>query len=230
MGSLTEDCPKPLIPVNNVPFLLYVLNRLYVNNIKDIGIVTGYKSEIIHKFVDDLFLQKVLNITFIHQEAQLGTGHAVSLCEEFVGDNEFILMNGDSLFSANDIGQLMAVPGSAVTCKKVRHPEGYGVIIQHPGNDQLLHCIVEKPEKPTSNLVNVGLYKLNPDIFNHLRLLKPSTRGELELPDAINSQARKYPIFFHFLTDYWLDFGCPEDIPKVEEKLNEINASQYRAS
>ena len=226
MGSLTDDCPKPLIDINGYPFLAYVLESLSINGIDQIAIVTGYKHEKIIEFVMDCNLYDYFEeVTLVHQKEQLGTGHALSLCESFVHKDNFILLNGDSLFSASDIYALTVLAqGYVYVCGQISlTPERYGVLRKQQDRE-ILKEIVEKPTEYISSLVNTGLYKLDSRIFSYLRLLEPSPRGELELPDAINLQAKNEPVFVYKLQDYWLDFGCPEDIQKVEEHLNELNA------
>lgn len=218
MGKLTAEVPKPLITINGRPFLGYVLDILIENRIKDVAVIVGYKAEKIKQF---LFKKKhnwkdrFNHIEVIEQKEQLGTGHALSLCKGFV-DN-FIVLNGDSLFSANDIKRLIKRPfRQAISGIFSETPEKYGVL----SGGYFLTEIIEKPTYFKKAQINVGLYKFDSTIFSHLNQITPSSRGELELTDAINMMAKKEMVCIHPV-EYWKDLGCPEDIPLLENFLKE---------
>ena len=92
-----------------------------------------------------------------------------------------------------------------------------------PISDIFLKSIVEKPKKHIGNLINTGLYKFTPDVFNYLDKIKLSSRGEYELTDIINILAKKRKMKVKNLKGIWLDFGKPQDIIKVEKYLSTKN-------
>lgn len=222
MKELTANIPKPLIPINGRPFLGYILNTLIENRIKDIVVVVGYKGEKIKQFLRK-WKDRFNHIEIVIQKEQLGTGHAVSLCKGFV-DN-FIILNGDSLFSANDIKKLIKRPfRQAVSGMFSDTPEKYGVL----SGGYFLTKIIEKPTFFKRAQINVGLYKFDSTIFSFLHQITPSSRGELELTNAINLMTKKEMVCIHPV-EYWKDLGCPEDIPLLENFLKEYgnNARTY---
>lgn len=218
MLPLTLDKPKPLIEVNGKPFLMYLLERLHDAGFedKDIAIVTGYKGEKIEEFLDE----HNLAITVIVQPALLGTGDAVYHARQFVDEEDFIVVGGDNLFSAEDLSRIQQEDEFCyVAGWKVEDPSRYGVLVCK--GDTLLE-IVEKPKEFISDLINAGLYKFTLDIFEALEEIEPSERGELELTDAITLLAESRKVKVMMLQDYWLDLGKKEDVPKVEEFLKKL--------
>ncbi len=218
MLPLTLDRPKTLIEINGKPFLMHLLERLYNAGFqdKDIAIVAGYKKEKIEEFLD----QHNLTITLIEQPALVGTGDAVYLAREFVDEENFIVVGGDNLFSAED---LLRIQQDDEYCHvagwEVENPSRYGVLVC---KGEVLIEIVEKPKEFVGNLINAGLYKFTPDIFEALEQIKLSERGELELTDAISLLAEGRKVKVMMLRDYWLDLGKKDDILKVEEFLKKL--------
>lgn len=211
MLPLTNDIPKVLININEEPFFCHVLEKLKGF---ELGIVIGYKGDMIKKYVEACDI----NAEFIEQKELLGTGHAISQAEKFVGNEDFIVIMGDNLYSENDIKEVSSKQGSCVAGKESDHPEKYGVLV-HEG--EILKKIVEKPRELVGNLVNTGLYKFTPEIFNVLKQIKKSERGELEVTDAINILAKQGKVKVHKIKDYWIDFGKPEDIETVSKFLKQ---------
>jgi len=215
MLPLTRDKPKPLIEVDEKPFLLHLLERLHDAGFadKDIAIVAGYKVEKIEEFLDE----HNLPITVIVQQALLGTGDAVYHARAFVDEEDFIVVGGDNLFSADDLLRIQhADEFCYVAGWEVEEPSRYGVLVS---KGEVLLEIVEKPKEFIGNLINAGLYKFTPDIFEALEQIKLSERGELELTDAITLLAESRKVKVMMLQDYWLDLGKKEDIQKIEEFL-----------
>ena len=217
MGQLTQDKPKVLIEVNGNPFLYYVLKNLQAVGIDEIGVVVGYKKEKVFNFVD----KYGFNVKFIEQPNLLGTGDAVMRAKEWIGKENFIVIMGDNLYSAEDIKNLVGMNDNflRVAAFRSEHPERYGVL-EVDGNALLK--IEEKPAQPKSDLVNTGLYKLTPEIFEHLVDLKKSPRGEIELTDAINHLAALGKVKIYELKDYWIDMSVKEDLPKVEDRIKKM--------
>jgi dTDP-glucose pyrophosphorylase len=217
MGQLTQDKPKVLIEINGKPFLYYVLKNLQKAGVNEIGIVVGYKKEKVFAFADKYGFDDI----FIEQPSLLGTGDAVMRVKEWVGNEDFILTMGDNLYSSRDINHLASINDDflRVAAFRSEHPERYGVL-EVDGNT--LVRIEEKPAHPKSSLVNTGLYKLTPEIFEHLVDLKKSPRGEIELTDAITHLAALGRVKIYELMDYWIDMSIKEDLPRVEEKIKEL--------
>src|SRR3989344_2122997 len=158
MLPLTLDKPKTLIEINEKPFLMHLLERLYNAGFedKDIAIVVGYKGEKIEEFLDE----HNLAITVIAQQALLGTGDAVYHARAFVDEEDFIVLGGDNLFSADDLLRIQKEDESCyVAGWKVEDPSRYGVLVC---KGDVLQEIIEKPKEFVGDLINAGLYKFNP--------------------------------------------------------------------
>jgi dTDP-glucose pyrophosphorylase len=213
MLPLTEKTQKVLIPINGKPFLYYLLTNLEKAGIDDVLLVVGHLKEQFPKFLQEYGF----HAETIEQLEQLGTAHAVLHAERFVERESFLVMGGDNLWSVQDIKQAMIRDTyTYVTGKKHRNPERYGVLVEKDG------FLVDMPEKPKvfiSDLINTGLYKFTPEIFSAIRQIKKSERGEYELNDAIKLLASKRKVRVLRVRGYWKDFGCPQDIPKLEEFL-----------
>jgi len=214
MLPLTLDRPKVMIDVNNKPFLWYVIENLKKAGISDIGVVIGHRFDQVKSYFGD-------ELTYIEQTEQLGTGHAVMQAEEFVGHENFILVMGDNLYSSRDTRELASKKDRFcyVSGFISNNPKAYGVL---ETDKDLLVKIDEKPQWPKGNLVNTGIYKLTPDIFNELKSLKKSMRGEYELTDAINNLAKLLKVKVYRLVDYWIDMSYKEQLPEISKKLKEI--------
>tara|TARA_Y100000310_G_C20612896_1_gene778969 strand:+ start:490 stop:1167 length:678 start_codon:yes stop_codon:yes gene_type:complete len=210
MMPLTENIPKVLVEVNGKPFLWYLLDHLKKAGV-EVGIVVGYKKEKVEEFL----LQYNLKAICIVQEEQRGTGDIMCV-KEFVGEESFLLLHGDNVWSARDI-EHMKEEKLAIAAKEEDNPEKYGVLEVKDGK---LERIDEKPAEPKSKLVNTGFYTLTKDIFPFVEKLTPSKRGELELTDAINQLAKEQEMHVYTIQDYWLDLGSKEDIATVEETLS----------
>jgi len=221
LEPLTETRPKCLIQVMGKSFLYYILNNLVHSGYKDIAIVVGYKKEMIQQFCQEY----KFNVTFIEQKKQLGTGDAIKAAKEFVGNDDFIVLMSDNLYSRDDLTVLRKKDSfNYVVGIEHEQPEKFGVIIEEEG---FLKKIAEKPKEAQSNIINTGLYKLTPEIFASLDKLKKTQRGEYEITDALTLLAKENKVKVIHAKDYWLDFGYPWDIFKVNEFLLN-NSKEYR--
>src|SRR3989344_350238 len=218
MLPLTRDKPKPLIEVAGKMFLIHLLERLHEAGFEDedIAIVVGYKGEKIEEFL----AEQNRGITGIVQQSLVGTGDAVYHAREFVDEEDFIVVGGDNLFSANDLLHIQKEDEYCyVSGWEVDDPSRYGVLVC---KGERLTEIVEKPKEFVGNLINAGLYKFTQDIFEALEQIEISERGELELTDAISLLAEGGKVKVIMLQDYWLDLGKKEDVKKIEEFLRKL--------
>jgi dTDP-glucose pyrophosphorylase len=216
MMPLTEDIPKVLVEVNGKPFLWYVLNHLRLAGFHDFILIGGYKIEKLREFV----VNNGINAIVVEQNEQKGTAHALMQVRKFLGNEQFIVLYGDSLFSARDFSLLQERHfGSCIVGKEVEDPSRYGVLFTQ-GNK--LVKIVEKPAAFVGNLVNVGIYKFTPEIWTALNKIEVSPRGELELTDAVTRLALHGNVQVLTLQDYWLDFGTKEDVKRAGDFLKNL--------
>lgn len=215
MLPLTEKTPKVLIKINEKPFLSYIIENLKQAGITRFGIIAGYLKEQVKDFIKE----QDIDATIIFQEEQKGTGHALMQAKDFCGDDNFIALGGDNLWSPEDLREISKDDGKIhISGIKSENPEKYGVLIKDKDNN--LIEIKEKPKEFVGNIINTGLYKFTPEIFKRLEQIKESERGEYELTDAITSLAKEGKVKVIEVKDYWLDLGSKEDIPKVEKFLS----------
>lgn len=213
MLPLTENLPKALVQVNGKPFLNYLLKNLERAGFTDIGIIIGYKKEMIIDFLK----KNNFRATVITQPNQLGTGHAVKMAIPFVKQENFIVIPGDSLFSVRDLQTMKKDDGFChVGVKQTQQPEKYGVCIT---NQHELIAIVEKPMNFIGNMVNTGLMKLTAEIFPALNDIAKSKTGEYYLTDAVTALGQRHKVRFVELQDEWIEIAKPEDIPIVAKMI-----------
>lgn len=225
-GELTKSCPKILLPVLGKPFLYYLLESIKQIPEAEVGLVAGHLWE----QVRDYIVKNSLNIEIINQFAKLGEdkyGTACSLlaAAEFVKDDEFIFLYGDNLYSPQDIERLSKqTTGNYVSGYRYQGKgiEKYGQL--DLAGDQLKQ-IAEKPASPISDIINSGLYRFTPEIFARARNVRKSSRGELELVDAVNILAKEERVKVFMLQKYFIDFGSPRDLPGVEKFITEYYGS-----
>ncbi|MBU3942294.1 MAG: NTP transferase domain-containing protein [Nanoarchaeota archaeon] len=198
---LTVTRPKPLLKIVDKTLLEHNLEQLK-GLVDEAIIIVGYKKEMIMSKIKKRYYK--IKITYVEQKEQLGTGNALMQAEKFVKD-KFIVMGGDDLFSKVDIKNCLRHK-YCVLGKDVDDPERFGIIYCKGG---FFKEIIEKSEKPKSNLANTGLYILGNKIFDILKKIKKTSRGEYEIPSAINELAKKEKVSCEKVRDYWIPITYP---------------------
>jgi glucose-1-phosphate thymidylyltransferase len=219
LRPLTHTGPKQLLPIANKPMSEYCIESLKEANVTDIAIVIGgIGSQKVREYYQngDKFGVK---ITYIEQDAPRGIAHAVSLCENFINNEKFVVFLGDNIISSsikNFRNKFENLESDALLLLcEVENPEQFG--IAYLENDKISKMI-EKPKKPESNLAITGIYFLTSEIFQKIKKLKPSWRNELEIVDALqmilDSDGK---INYDIITNFWKDTGTPNDIIRANE-------------
>lgn len=215
LRPLTHTGPKQLIPVANKPISQHVLECLISAEITEIAIVLGdiYPKKVKEYYGDGSKFNA--KITYINQGKPLGIAHAVGLCEEFVGNDPFVVYLGDNLLKGGIKNLVQRFRSSdyygMILLSKIKNPERFGVA-KFDGKGKLIE-LIEKPKKPPSNYALTGIYFLHPVIFEMIKQLKPSWRGELEITEAIQLLLNNgYNVGHEFVEGWWKDTGTPEDI------------------
>lgn len=215
LRPLTHTGPKQLIPVANKPISQYVLEDLRNAGIADIAIVLGdvYPEKVKEHYGDGTKFG--VKIIYIHQEAPKGIAQAIGLCEQIVDNDPFVVYLGDNLLKGG-IEKFVRefreseYDGMILLCQ-VEKPQRFGVA-ELDKNRKLIR-LIEKPKEPPSNYALTGIYFFKPVIFDMIRQLKPSWRGELEITEAIQLLLdNKYNVGYRFVKGWWKDTGAPEDI------------------
>jgi len=221
MLDLAKDRPKNLIKVLDKPFLYYLLKNLKDAGFTDMILVVGYCKEKQEEFARKY--KEEFNLTLVDQFQIIGTDRYGTACpveavQETVGNDQFITVYGDNLYSVEDLQKMHTEDEYCyVAGLEVEDPHNYGVLVRDGGD--LLERIIEKPKEFVGNLINTGLYKFTPDIFEAIKKVELSPRNEYELTDALSILAKEKKVKVTMIKDYWLDFGKPEDIEKVAEFL-----------
>src|SRR3954451_24079295 len=223
---LTKVTNKHLLPVYDRPMIYYPLQTLVDSGITDILIVTGGTSA--GEFLRLLgngkeFGLKHLNYTY--QQDERGIADALSLAEHFVGDDAVLVMLGDNILErpiAEAVAEFRQDPvGAKILVTEVEHPEWYGVVELDGAR---VARIVEKPKQPASRLVAIGVYMYDNNVFEHIRRIEPSARGELEITDVNNLYIERNQMRFHRVEGWWADAG--ESFP-MYLKANLLAASLH---
>src|SRR4051794_16902635 len=214
LRPLTYTSAKQLVPVANKPVLYYAIESIVAAGIHEIGIIVGETGAEIRAAVGD-GSRFGARVTYIPQEAPLGLAHAVLIAEEFLRDSPFVMYLGDNLI-AGGIAELVSEfrhlgCNSEILLAEVPNPEQFGVAeLTAEGK---VRRLVEKPPEPKSNLALVGVYMFDASIFESVRRIKPSARGELEITDAIQDLIdRGLDVHPHIVRGWWKDTGKLEDM------------------
>jgi glucose-1-phosphate thymidylyltransferase len=215
LRPLTFTGPKQLIPVANKPISQYVLEDLRDSGIKDIAMVLGniYPEKVINHYGDGTKFG--VKITYIHQGEPKGIAHAVGLCEDFVDGEEFVVYLGDNLFQNGIRKYLEEFQRGGYDCyivlKEVEDPTRFGVA-KFDSNGKLVD-VVEKPKQPPSNYAITGAYFFKPVVFDMIKQLKPSWRGEYEITDTIRLMIQNgHGVGYGIHEGWWFDTGKKDDI------------------
>jgi len=206
---LTKITNKHLLPVYDQPMIFYPIQTMVDAGIKDILIVTGGNSA--GDFLRLLgngraFGLKHLNYTY--QEKEGGIAEAIGLAEHFAEGEKVLVMLGDNLIFESIRDDVDAFKrqrsGARIFLKKVKNPRAYGVAEIKSGK---VANIVEKPKKPKSDLAVIGIYMYDNEVFDVVKTLKPSARGELEVTDINNAYIKNGTMTYSILKSFWADAG-----------------------
>jgi glucose-1-phosphate thymidylyltransferase len=213
LRPITHTSAKQLVPVANKPVLFYGIEAMQAAGITEVGIVVGDTRDEIEAAVGD-GSRFGLTVTYIPQEAPLGLAHAVLISEAFLGAEPFVMYLGDNLLKEGIAPFVRAFeqsePDALILLQKVKDPREYGIAELQDGRVMRL---VEKPAEPKSDLALVGVYLFTPAVFESVKAIAPSDRGELEITDAIQHMIdRGLRVEPHTVTGWWKDTGKLEDM------------------
>jgi bifunctional UDP-N-acetylglucosamine pyrophosphorylase/glucosamine-1-phosphate N-acetyltransferase len=211
MHPITLTRPKPLLQVANKTLLEH--NLLQLSGLAgEAVIITGYMEGKIRESLGSSF--SGIKISYVEQKEQLGTAHALLQAEGLL-KGRFVVLMGDDLYSREDIVSCLKAK-YCILGKEVSEPKNFGVISV---SGKKMTGLIEKPEKPASNLANTGLYVLDDNIFPIIRSLKKSRRGEYEITDAIAEFAKKEDVSVETVKGYWFPTGYPWNLLEANEFL-----------
>jgi len=217
LQPITLTRPKHLISIGGKPILEHCLTAIKACGISEIVIVVHYMAEAIREYFG--FGERLgLKIEYAYQKGVLGTGNAAGVAEPYV-DGDFLLVYGDLLFTAEALKKVLEThnrkkPSATLSVVHVERPEDYGIV--ELKDDGRVKRIIEKPrrEEAPTNLANAGLYVFSTEIFEKVKRISASSRGEWEITDAIELLIKEEkPVFaVEISKDEWFDIGRPWDL------------------
>ena len=215
----TYTQPKALIPVAGKTILSHIVDQLREAGITEFIFIVGHLGEKIQDYVKQTYPD--LTTHFVFQNERQGTGHAVELTKQLIGNEPIFVVLGDTMCEF-DIKEIMDSPISMIGVKKVDDPRNFGVASMD--EEGFIEHLVEKPAIPKSNMALVGLYKIiETDIlFECLQQLfveNITTRGEYNLTDALACMLQKGTRFKSFKVANWYDCGKKESILETNATL-----------
>ncbi len=213
---LTKVTNKHLLPVGRKPMIFHPIDKLIEAGINEILIVTGVEH--MGDIVTLLGSGRDFGCRFTYkvQDEAGGIAQALGLAEDFVDQEQMAVILGDNIFedslkpSANAFQRQKK--GARVLIKEVSSPQRFGVVELKKGK---IVSIQEKPKKPKSNYVITGVYFYDHRVFDIIRKLKPSTRGELEISDVNRVYMQKGELAHDTLSGWWTDAGTFESLEQA---------------
>jgi glucose-1-phosphate thymidylyltransferase len=215
----THTLPKVLLHVAGKPIIAHILDDLPGLGIKEAVLIVGYMGELVRDYVVSHY--PGLKTHFVEQPERLGLGHAVSLAAAYVGDQPVLIILGDTIFEA-DLKGVLAGNSHSIGVKAVDDPRRFGIVeTDRSGRVTLL---IEKPERPASNLAITGIY-----FFTHAKPLFEAleeiqrrdirTKGEFQLTDAMELMVQNGEVLTTFPVDGWYDCGKTETLLETNRVL-----------
>ncbi len=208
---LTKITNKHLLPIFHKPMIYYPIQTLVDAGIKDIMIVTGGNNagEFL-RLLGNGHAFGLKHINYTYQEGEGGIAEALGLARYFADDDKIVVMLGDNIIEKGikkAVEDFEKQPkGAKILVKRVPDPERFGVV--EFDKKKRISKIVEKPKRPKSDYIVTGIYMYDNKIFDIIKTLKPSKRGELEITDVNNAYLDKGELTYNILKGWWTDSGA----------------------
>ena len=220
---LTKITNKHLLPIYDQPMIYYPIQALVESGVRDILIVTGgsYAGDFLQLLGTGRQLG-IDNLSYTYQEGEGGIADALRLAEHFSDGQKVCVILGDNIIegsikdAVNDFEKQPA--GAKILLKEVHDPERFGVAEIH--NNYVVN-IVEKPAEPKSNFAVTGIYMYDNSVFDKIKTLEPSSRGELEITDVNNAYIRERTLSYSFLEGWWTDAGTFDSLLRASTLVSD---------
>lgn len=228
LRPLTSVTNKHLLPIYDQPMVYYPIQTLVNAGINDIMIVTGGNSA--GDFLKLLGNGKAFglkHINYTYQEGEGGIAAALSLVEHFAAGDSICVVLGDNIIEGNIVGAVRDFQkhgrGARILLKRVPDPQRFGV--PEIESNQVLR-IEEKPERPKSEFAVIGVYMYDRRVFEIIKTLKPSGRGELEITDVNNAYIESKEMSWSELEGWWTDAGTFESLLRASNLVAKTGANK----
>jgi len=248
LGELTRATNKHLLPIAEWPMVYYPLQLLQRCGIREVLIVTGqnHAGDFIDLLGDGKLLERTgcdplfdLDLTYKVQTKAGGIAEAVGMAESFAAGQNLVVCLGDNLFEYVEFDAIQTFAndgsGAQVFITHVPDPERFGVVAY--GDDGRVSDIVEKAgvvdhryDKPPSHDAVVGLYCYPPDVFDAIRGLEPSSRGELEIADVNRVYADRGALTVSRVGGWWRDAGTHETLAEISSLVASTGANKLETA
>ncbi|WP_163882594.1 sugar phosphate nucleotidyltransferase [Paenibacillus favisporus] len=224
---LTKVTNKHLLPVGKYPMIFHAVHKLSLAGLNDILVVTG--KEHMGDVVNLLGSGREMGVSFTYkvQDEAGGIAQALGLAEKFVGNDQMVVILGDNVFE-DDITPFVnnfrnQETGAKILIQEVADPRRFGV--PELDGDRII-SIEEKPEIPKSQYAVTGIYMYDHQVFDIIRTLKPSARGELEITDVNNAYIKRNVLTFDILKGWWTDAGTHSSLARANELAREMSLGE----
>ncbi|MFH0955541.1 MAG: sugar phosphate nucleotidyltransferase [Candidatus Micrarchaeota archaeon] len=222
---LTSVCNKHLLPVYDKPMIYYPIETLKSAGITDIMVITGtHHAGAIFQLLGS---GKDFGVDFTYrvQDVAGGIPSAIGLAKDFVGSDKFISINGDNILTESikpfadafakgkEKARILLYPGTNEQAKKS------GVAVTK--GEQVLD-LIEKPQVPPSTLISIGVYMYTPEVFDVIKTLKPSGRGETEITEVNKYFLKQNALVASTINGHWLDAGTVDELWESNTKIKAL--------
>lgn len=232
LSPLTRVTNKHLLPIYDKPMIYYPIQTLVNAGIQDILVVTGGKNS--GEFLRLLGNGKefgLKHVNYTYQEGEGGIADALGLAEFFADGEPICVILGDNIIETNVCKAAddfrKQGKGAKIILKQVADADRFGVVeIQ---GDRIVG-IEEKPKAPKSNLAVIGIYFYDASVFEKIKRLKPSGRGELEITDVNNFYVQEGSLTYEMLDGWWTDAGTFESLLRANNLVASTGANHIRVS
>lgn len=222
LRPFTSTVPKPLLPVAGKPILAHIIDNLIDNGVGEFVLIIGYMGDKIREFARRRY--PTVPINFVEQTELLGLGWAVKLGLELCGDEPIVIALGDTIIDVN-LKKIIHNGKNIIGIHRVENPSKYGIVELE--KDRII-SLVEKPEKPRSDLAMTGFYYINEtralrSALENLIIKGIKTRGEYQLTDALQAMNESGSEFFAVKIDGWFDCGTVETLLVTNRHLLKLS-------
>ncbi|MHC5210077.1 MAG: sugar phosphate nucleotidyltransferase [Planctomycetota bacterium] len=224
---LTKITNKHLLPIYDRPMIYYPIETLRNAGIDEILIVTGGNSAGDFLRLLENGDELGVSLSYAYQRGEGGIAAALRLAERFAMGEPICVMLGDNLIERDIRATADAFrsrgQGACILLKEVEDPERFGVAVRD--GDRITR-IIEKPKDPPSNLAVIGIYMYDNRVFDIIKTLKPSARGELEITDVNNAYIEAGQMSYGMLTGWWTDAGTFDSLLRASHLVAEGGANK----